>query len=215
VREPIRLAGRDVRVGPPPALARIADTYPLPLAYSWSILQGIWDPRDRYIEQLRHAENMLAFLGSVSLAILNEEDYERAQLDLKLPWQGGISFGAWKLIVQRSAKVFQTYEKHPLASDIRKLSIGSENKGFGADIAALISARNDFHHGRGPVLQEDVVEASNEHRRGWSGAWTRSHSSLSILSAWYRISMLTDAMVTSCSSAYAWRGTDRGSRRRK
>jgi hypothetical protein len=88
VREPIRLAGHDVRVEPPPALARIADTYPLPLAYSWSMLQGIWDPRDRYIEQLRHAENMLAFLGAVSLAILNEEDYERAQLDLKLPWQG-------------------------------------------------------------------------------------------------------------------------------
>jgi hypothetical protein len=107
---------------------------------------------------------MLAFLGSVSLAILNQEDYERAQLDLKLAWQGGISFGAWKLIVQRCAKVFQTYENNPLASDIRKLRIGSENKGFGGDIAALISARNNFHHGRGPVIEEDVVEASNDAR---------------------------------------------------
>ncbi len=162
VREPDGLSGRVAQVGPPSILVRIADTYPLPIAYSWSLLHGIWDPRDRYIEQLRHAENMLAFLGSVSLAILDEEDYERAQLDLKLPWQGGISFGAWKLIVQRSAKVFRTYRDHPLAIDICKLNIGSEKKGFGADIAALISARNDFHHGRGPVMAEDVAEASNE-----------------------------------------------------
>jgi hypothetical protein len=47
---------------------------------------GDWDPTDRYREQLRHAENLLAFLGSVSLAILDEEDYERAQLGLKEPW---------------------------------------------------------------------------------------------------------------------------------
>jgi hypothetical protein len=52
--------------------------------------------------------------------------------------------------------------RHPLAADIRKLNIGSENKGFGADVAALISARNDFHHGRGPTMEEDVLAASNE-----------------------------------------------------
>jgi len=105
---------------------------------------------------------MLAFLGSVSLVILDEEDYERAQLDLRVPWQGGISFGAWKLIVQRSAKVFRSYRDHPLAADIRRLNIGSEDKGFGADVAALIRARNDFHHGRGPVMEEDIAEASIE-----------------------------------------------------
>jgi hypothetical protein len=140
----------------------IADTYPLPIAYSWSLLEGLWDPKDLYREQLRHAENVLAFLGSVSLAVLDDQDYEKAQLDLRLPWQGGISFGAWKLIVQRCAKVFQGYRDHPLAADIHRLKIGSESKVFGADVAALISARNDFHHGRGPVTEEDIVEASND-----------------------------------------------------
>lgn len=145
-----------------PESISIADTYPLPIAYSWSLLEGLWDPKDLYREQLRHAENMLAFLGSVSLAVLDDQDYEKAQLDLRLPWQGGISFGAWKLIVQRCAKVFQGYRDNPLAADIHKLKIGSESKVFGADIAALISARNDFHHGRGPVMEEDIVEASND-----------------------------------------------------
>lgn len=154
--------GHGARPDPPSMPERVADTYPLPLAYSWSLLRGLWDPRDRYMEQLRHAENMLAFLGSVSLAMLDEEDYERAQIDVKLPWQGGISFGGWKVLAQRSAKVFRTYQDHPLATAIHKLKIGTETKGFGGDVAALISARNDFHHGRGPLMEEDFVDASNE-----------------------------------------------------
>jgi hypothetical protein len=169
-KAPAAASAREKRVGaggpgpvePPPAPIRIADTYPLPIAYSWSLLRGIWDPRDRYREQLRHAENILAFLGSVSLSILDEADYGRAQLDLKVPWQGGISFGAWKLIAQRSAKVFRSYEDHPLATSLSRLNVGSETKGFGADMATLIRARNDFHHGRGPTMEEDVAAASNE-----------------------------------------------------
>jgi hypothetical protein len=58
--------------------------------------------------------------------------------------------------------VFRSYRDHPLAVDISRLKIGSEDKVFGADIAALIRARNDFHHGRGPVMEEDILEASNE-----------------------------------------------------
>lgn len=140
----------------------VSDAYPLPIAYGWSLLESFWDPRDRYREQLRHAENMLAYLGSVSLALLDQQDYERAQLDLKLPWQGGISFGGWKLIVTRSAKVFRSYRDQPLAFSIHRLKIGTENKGFGADVAALIRARNNFHHGRGPLTEEEIARASDE-----------------------------------------------------
>ena len=215
-REPVRIgAGHGVWSGPPSMLARIADTYPLPVAYSWSLLQGIWDPRDRYREQLRHAENMLAFLGSVSLAILDDKDYERAKLDLKVPWQGGISFGARKLIVQRSAKVFRTYENHPLATDIRKLNIGSEAKGFGADIAALISARNDFHHGRGSGMEEEVAEASDEAGEKLQ----RCMEALSFFTKYpirlvqdFDVDQRNDDFVLKCLSL---EGTDQDSRRRK
>jgi hypothetical protein len=150
------------RSKPSPGSFEIAETYPLPIAYSWSLLEGLWDPRDLYREQLRHAENILAFLGSISLAILDDQDYEGSQLDLNEAWQGGISFGTWRLIVQRCAKVFRGYRDNPLAADIYRLKIGSEDKGFGADVAALIRARNDFHHGRGPIMEEDIVEASND-----------------------------------------------------
>lgn len=140
----------------------VSDFYPLPVAYGWSLLESFWDPRDRYREQLRHAENMLAYLGSVSLALLDKEDYAKAQIDLKIPWQGGISFGAWKLIVTRCAKAFRSYKDHPLAYSIHKLKISTETKGFGADVAALIRARNDFHHGRGPLTEEEIAQASEE-----------------------------------------------------
>jgi hypothetical protein len=158
----------------------VSEAYPLPIAYGWSLLESLWDPRDRYREQLRHAENMLAYLGSVSLALLDKQDYERAQLDLKLPWQHGISFGGWKLIVTRSAKVFRSYKDHPLASAIRKLSIGSEDKGFGADVAALIQARNNFHHGRGPQTEEEIARASDEAQE----RLTRCMEALSFLAAY-------------------------------
>jgi hypothetical protein len=146
--------------GPSP-VASVRDQYPLPLAYSWSLLASLWDPRDRFKEQLRHAENMVAFLGSVSLALLDDQDYKEARIDIKAPLQRGISFGVWRSIAQKSAEVLQNKD-HPLASAICWLNIGSEVQGFGADVAALISARNDYHHNRGPQTIEELATASNE-----------------------------------------------------
>jgi hypothetical protein len=58
---------------------------------------GVGDPRDLYREQLRFAENVLAFLASLCLALLREEDRDGMDLDLRKYWSGGISFGDWKL----------------------------------------------------------------------------------------------------------------------
>lgn len=54
------------------------------------------------------------------------------------------------------------HKTHSLASAICGLNTGSEKKGFGADVAALISARNDFHHGRGPLTDEEIATASKD-----------------------------------------------------
>lgn len=54
------------------------------------------------------------------------------------------------------------HKTHSLASAICGLNTGSEKKGFGADVAALISARNDFHHGRGPLTDEEIAIASKD-----------------------------------------------------
>ncbi len=141
---------------------RISTSYPSPLASGFRSLARIVDPRDLYREQLRFAENLLAFLASVSLALLREEDRAKAGIDIRKHWSGGVSPGDWKEITQRCSKVFAGYRDVPLASAIQRLKIGSEQKGFGRDIIELIRAKNDYKHDRGPFGLEDIESASNE-----------------------------------------------------
>ncbi len=140
----------------------ISASYPFPLAFGFRSLMSVVDPRDLYREQLRFAENILAFLASVSLSLLKEQDRDQAGIDPKDYWRSGISPGDWKDIIGRCSKVFATYEDNPLALGISRLNIRAEKKGFGQDVSALIRAKNDYKHDRGPNVLEDFFEASQE-----------------------------------------------------
>ena len=144
--------------------SRISASYPYPLAHGFRALIEQGRPAELYHEQLRFAENLLAYLASVSLALLKEEDREKANLELKKKWSGGISPGDWKDIVQRCSKVFAGYRDIPLATAIYKLKIGSEKKGFGRDVIELIREKNDYKHDRGPKETGMITNASNETR---------------------------------------------------
>lgn len=143
---------------------RISSSYPFPLAFGFRALASIVDPRDLYREQLRVAENMLAYLGSVSLAILLPEDLTEAEIDPRDYWLTGVSPGDWKEMVAQSTRVFAGYEGNSLALSIKSLNIRFEKKqqSFGANVAALIKTKNDFKHDRGPVVLEDIVDSSKE-----------------------------------------------------
>jgi hypothetical protein len=141
---------------------QVSTSYPFPIAFGFRSLMSIVDYRDLYREQLRIAENILAFLASVSLTLLREQDHQNADINLEEYWRSGISPGDWKDIVGRCSKVFSTYEDHPLALGISNLKIRSEKKGFGQDVAKLIQAKNDYKHDRGPTVLEDIAEASQE-----------------------------------------------------
>lgn len=141
---------------------RISTSYPPPLARGYRSLMRAGDPRDLYREQLRFAENILAFLASVSLALLKNEDRTKAGIDLKRLWSGGISPGDWREIIQRCSKVFAGYRNVPLAENIQRLKISTEQKGFGLDVYELIKAKNDYKHDRGPTDLEDIANASDE-----------------------------------------------------
>lgn len=136
--------------------------YPFPIAFSFGLLMSKWDPRDRYREQLRFAENILAFLASTSLALLRERGHAGTNIRPEEYWRGGISPGDWKDIIGRCSRVFSEREDHPLARSIQNLNIRSEKRGFGRDIAALITEKNDYKHDRGPTVEEDIIAASNE-----------------------------------------------------
>lgn len=68
---------------------RVSHAYPPPLASGFRSLSGTDDPRQLYQEQLRFAENLLAFLASISLALVREEDRKGVDLDLAGYWRGG------------------------------------------------------------------------------------------------------------------------------
>ncbi|MEJ7843066.1 MAG: DEAD/DEAH box helicase family protein [Rubrobacter sp.] len=123
-------------------------------------LTRIVDPRDLYREQLRVAENVLAFLASVSLALLKEED--RGAIDPREYWSKGASPGDWKKITQICSKIFAGYGDVPLATAIHKLKIGTEQKGFGRDVKGLIKAKNDYKHDRGSTGLGAIMDASDE-----------------------------------------------------
>ncbi len=145
---------------------QISSSYPFPVAFGFRALKSIVDPRDLYREQLRVSENLLAFLGSVSLAILREQDREESEIDPKDYWLTGISPGDWTDIVARCSKVFAGYEQDTLALKIKELKVRSEKKNnFGANIMALIRAKNDYKHDRGPTILEDIADTSEEVQR--------------------------------------------------
>ncbi len=140
---------------------RISTSYPAPLAHGYRSLVRAGDPRDLYREQLRVAENILAFLASVSLALLKGEDRDKESLELVKKWSGGISPGHWRDITQRCSKVFAGYGGAPLPNAIRRLKIGSQQKGFGGDVDGLIGAKNAYKHDRGPTGLEKIMDASD------------------------------------------------------
>lgn len=145
---------------------RITSSYPFPLAFGFRSLMSVVDYRDLYREQLRIAENMLAFLASLSLALLREQDRHSAGIDLKGYWRSGISPGDWQDIVGRCSNIFDTYEDVPLAAEISALNMRLEKKkkekGFGKDVTKLIQAKNDYKHDRGPTVLEEIADASQD-----------------------------------------------------
>lgn len=142
---------------------QIGTMYPFPLAYSYRTLAGLTEHVALYKEQLRTAENLLAFVGSVALGMLHKEDRKQSGIDLQSYWRAGISPGHWREICTRAVSSQKRYVTHPLFREIQKLNIGNQTKGFGKSIQFLIAAKNDFKHDRGPnVAIRDEVEAASQ-----------------------------------------------------
>lgn len=142
---------------------QISNFFPFPLGYGYRLLASYVDPRARYQEQLRFAENMLAFLGSVSIAMLTSEDRTVLTTDLRKEWRGGISPGGWKDLTNKCCRLLTNHTGNLLADRICALKVASEKKGtFGERVKLLIERKNDFKHDRGPKADADVVTHSQE-----------------------------------------------------
>jgi hypothetical protein len=139
---------------------QISQLFPFPLAFGYRMLRGFLAARHKVQEQLRAAENILAFLGSVSIALLDEADRHSMAEDFRTNWRGGISPGHWKEIIQKCSERFRGYNNHPLAAAIQKLNIANNNRGFGKEVGELIQMKNDFKHDRGPKIDDEFIPFS-------------------------------------------------------
>lgn len=137
---------------------QIANFYPFPIAYGYRLLDSRFSAHELLRDQLRVAENVLAFLGSLGLSLVLESDRSSTGLSLGKTWQGGISPGDWREIIGRCSRVFGSYPEHPLARALASLNINVTQKGFGALVDRLIVLKNDFKHDR---IDEGRVEPAS------------------------------------------------------
>jgi hypothetical protein len=126
------------------------------------LLASISNPTDLYKEQLRVGENILAFVASVAMSLIQAGDRASVGLDVCGVWDGGASPGHWRDIIGKCCKVLSTYKDHALASSIVGLHITAEKRGFGASIQKLITAKNDFKHDRGPRSEEEFETTTKD-----------------------------------------------------
>jgi hypothetical protein len=134
---------------------QIRNFYPYPLAYPYRKLTSIDLIQDLYMEQLRVAENILAFLGSITLALLGEKNLK--EIEIK---KGGISPGTWRDFCQNGAKTLENRRDIELAVTMSSLW-GRRNRSFYDRIEELIVAKNDYKHDRGPKTDDEFKSATS------------------------------------------------------
>jgi hypothetical protein len=104
---------------------------------------------------LRLAENVIAFIASVSLALIATQDRASSGINLKTYWQKGISPGDWRDISQKCSQILAAYKANGLAQALHALWNDRRQRNVRDRIELLIRAKNDFKHDRGPKGEED------------------------------------------------------------
>ena len=139
---------------------RVRTLYPYPISYPYRALASITAPVEQYTEQLRVVEVILAFLASISLALLEPSDRETVRPLLRNSLRGGISTGSWRDLARTTSGALSGYDDSGFARSITALW-AARHASFPAIVEPLIVARNDHHHGRGPRLEEEVRQANS------------------------------------------------------
>lgn len=153
----------------------VSDEFPFPLAYSFYSFRAT-NPQAFYSENLRYAENFLAYLGCLGIVLAQETDpslnlqQDLDSLDLVRCFEGGISTGHWVKIIRETSRALLKYE----APDIPVSEFphfwwkpGRRPRPTSAAKAAneIPKIRNDFHHGPGPRTLEEFEESVAELRQ--------------------------------------------------
>lgn len=136
---------------------RLATDYPYPIANPYRTLECITEASEKYKEQLRLVENLLALLAGLSLAITAPNDPSIVSV-LKSSIMTGVSVGHWRELIRKCSAIWKdsSTKDIPLAKAILELRVELVERGFGKAIEQLVRARNDFAHHRGPTAESQI-----------------------------------------------------------
>jgi len=126
---------------------RIEDEYPFPLAYSYHLSLDAASAAEESTMLLRAAENLLAFLGSVTLCLIPAAHRAELGVDYLRLWRGGISPGGWLDTIGRCAKFLrQSHDQLGLA--LASQLLGKKGNGTCSALHELVCMKNDQKHDR-------------------------------------------------------------------
>jgi type I restriction-modification system DNA methylase subunit len=147
---------------------QIRNYYPFVIAYAYRFLDAIANETELYKEQLRVAENILAFLGSVGLALtvatraLQEGEPKNFTKQMIYEyWQNGISPGHWRDMANRSATILRSNDRFAAIKSFASIWFkgkGSKQSDFGIWTQDLVNRKNDFKHDRGPQTPQEYSQ---------------------------------------------------------
>jgi hypothetical protein len=150
---------------------QIRNFYPHMIAYPYRSLDPIRsNVHLLYKEQLRVAECLLAFLGSVGLALVAWTGVAAgAEMDLaakfREDWQSGASPGDWQQLGQRSARLLRSYMENTVATGFAALWFkgrGTQRSELSEKLDRLVRLKNDFKHDRWPRTPGEHREGNDE-----------------------------------------------------
>lgn len=147
---------------------QIRNYYPFVIAYAYRFLEAITNETELYKEQLRVAENILAFLGSVGLALavatrtLKEDEPKNFTKQMICDyWQNGISPGHWWDMASRSATILRSNDTFAAIRSFASIWFkgkGGKQSDFGNWTQNLVNRKNNFKHDRGPQTPQEYIQ---------------------------------------------------------
>jgi len=143
---------------------RIRNFYPFPIAWGYRSLQTEQEETSMREELKRVAENLLAFLACVGLALVQKEnaitddDKGSSRKVLQQRFRSGMTFGDWQETAFESAKLLRSLGTSDLASEYASIwfsrATGQKTSDFYHVTKELVQMRNTDSHGRGATLVE-------------------------------------------------------------
>jgi len=147
---------------------QIRNLYPYALAFPYRLLSNFTNPGEKYPEQLRVGENLMAFFGSIGLATLvhsgmhTGDEASWLNTELQKWWQGGISPGNWQEMGRRSSQIFRASD-NPNVAEIASVWFkpnSTKPSEFRNNLTKLGEILNDYKHGRGPKTPYEFQDAN-------------------------------------------------------